>query len=156
MVKNTALISLIPIFIFLWEHIALTNDISIKPSIFIDSLTIFSQIMWKIIGICFAYLGSYYEYLHLDKAILTLCSLWISIKGLFNSISYFELGFDSVASLYDNPYMISICASLTLLLIIIILIKLKFRTLINYYQNIILFLTRNLWSWFITSTYHYL
>lgn len=127
MVKNTALISLIPIVIFLWEHIALTNNIPIKPSMLIDSLTFFSQIFWKIVGISFAYLGSYYEYLHLDKAVLTLCSLWISIKALINSITYFELGFDSVASLYDNPYMISICASLTLLFIVLILIRLKLR-----------------------------
>lgn len=126
MVRHTAIISLIPLVIFLWEHIALTNNISVKPSVFIDGLTLMSEIMWKIIGVGFAYLGTHYEYYHLDKVYDTYLSLHSSFIGLIKSIQYFELGFDSVANLYKHPssseynseLMIYACAFLTSVIII--------------------------------------
>jgi len=121
MVTNTAIISLIPLVIFLWEHVALTNNINFKPSIFIDGLTYVSEITWKIIGIGFAYLGTHYEYYHLEKMRDTFLSLNSSFEGLIKSIQYFELGFDSVANMYQHPYMIHICSVLTVLVIITIL-----------------------------------
>lgn len=126
MARRTSSIILIPLFVFLWEHIALTNNIKVKPSIFIDGLTFLSEAMWEVVGISFAYLGTYYEYLHLDRCHLTFKSLCSSLDGLFNSIKYFELGFNSVAELYDHPYMVYVSAILTLFLIITSLLWFKF------------------------------
>lgn len=115
------LITLFPILIFLWEHVALTNDIYFKPTVFINGLTSICQELWRISGVCFAYLGTYYEYLHLDQLLDTCQSLWFSLRGLLTSVEYFTIGFDSVANLYNHPYMIYICSSSLILLFICVL-----------------------------------
>ena len=108
--KTVILISLFPILIFLWEHIALTNDIYFKPTAFINELTVICEELWRTSGVCFAYLGTYYEYLHLDRLLDTFESLYLSIYRLLSSVEYFSVGFDSVAALYNHPYMIYICS----------------------------------------------
>ena len=125
--QRSVLIALFPVLIFVWEHIALTNDIYLKPTIFINELTSFCQEAWRICGVCFAYLGIYYEYLHLDRLLDTFESLWLSIYNLLGSAEYFILGFDSVAELYNHPYMIYICSALVILSGIFLLGRLYYR-----------------------------
>jgi hypothetical protein len=123
--RRAILVSLVPILIFLWEHVALTNDIYFKPTVIINQLSTICEEVWRISGICFAYLGTYYEYLHLDRLLDTFQSLWSSICRLLRSVEYFGIGFDSVAELYNHPYMIYICSLFLLLLVICVLIRLK-------------------------------
>lgn len=123
--RCTILITLFPILIFLWEHVALTNDIYLKPTVFINEITSICEELWRISGVCFAYLGTYYEYLHLDRLLDTFQSLWSSLCGLLRSVEYFGIGFDSVAELYNHPYMIYICSLLLILVVVCVLVSLK-------------------------------
>ena len=115
--------------IFIWEHIAISNDVYLKPTYFIDTATIVFQEAWRLSGISFAYLGTYYEYLHLDKLGDTLLSLITSVYNLAMSVEYFGYGFKSIACLYDHPIMVYICSvSATLGLALSTYLCYKFKT----------------------------
>ena len=117
MIKNLVLwIAIVSITIFSWEHIAITNDLALRPTYFIDTITSISQELWRLTGIIFAYLGSYYEYLRIDKLGLTVLSFVYSFVNLITSVEYFWHGFMSVASLYDYPAAIATCAVLIIIL----------------------------------------
>jgi hypothetical protein len=128
--KIALLITLFPVFIFLWEHIALTNDIEIKPTLLVDKATLICEESWRIAGIFFAYLGAYYEYLHLDRLLDTFEALACSIYRLIISVRFFTLGFDSIAKLYNHPNIIYICSA-TLLILAMGLIEALCRRLVS-------------------------
>lgn len=95
---------------FIWEHIALNNNLFLRPTYFIDLVTSVCRKVWRLTGIVFAYLGTYYHYLHLESLGTTMMSFWLAFFNLITSFTYFDTGFKSVANLYGNPNAVGFTA----------------------------------------------
>ena len=95
---------------FIWEHIALNNNLFLRPTYFIDLVTSVFRKVWRLTGIVFAYLGTYYHYLHLESLGTTMMSFWWAFSNLITSFTYFDYGFKSVANLYGNPNAVGFTA----------------------------------------------
>lgn len=88
--------------LFLWEHIAYTNESQIAPTWVIKKVTIIAEWMFYQIGIMFGYIGSLVTYLHLDKMIDTILHILNTCYDLVLSIKYIEKGIHYVASLFND------------------------------------------------------
>lgn len=117
----------LPLLIFLWEHIALTNNIKFKPTYIIGIFTSISREIWRLLGICAAYLGTYYEYLHLEQLGETIISLATSIANFLTSFVYFFKGFQSIASQYNSPELVYMASAIAVLIVIFITLKFILR-----------------------------
>ena len=106
--------------LFIWEHIALNNNLFLKPTYFIDAITSVCEKIFKSCGIIFAYIGSYYFCLHLENLCETVMSFYRSFFALITSIKYFKSGFRSVAILYGNQNVLLFTSWITLSTIFII------------------------------------
>lgn len=110
----------VPILLFLWEHIAIVNNQKIKPTFFIDVITYLLQAFWYKLGMFYAYLGTWIEYLHLHKLYLTVKSFVDAFIRLFMSIEYFEKGLDKVISLYNSGRELIFYSTITLVIVIML------------------------------------
>lgn len=103
-----------PLVLFIWEHVALTNNSKVRPTVAINQVTRACRATWRYMGRGFAYMGVYYRYLHLDKLSGTFSSFAKSFKDLAFSVAYFFKGFGDVAKNYNYPVTLGFCSLLTL------------------------------------------
>lgn len=106
----------VPVGLFVWEHIAITNGLKIRPTLAINQVTRACRAMWRFAGMGFAYLGSYYKYLHMEELGVTIMSFAKSFRDLITSGGYFWKGFTSVAKYYNHPGALASCSVLTLVI----------------------------------------
>lgn len=116
------IITLSCVAIFLWEHFAIINNISYKPTMFIDVLTKYSRCIWSLLGEICAYIGTLIECLQLGQLFNTLWSFVSAIWRLITSFKYFTVGFNMVASLRQNKYKLWIDSFMVILLIISVIL----------------------------------
>lgn len=115
--KVTGLAIVFPLLIFTWEHIALINNINVKPTTLINLVTLVMRDLWKTAGIIFF---NIFEYLHLDKLLDTCKSFCYALFELVRSVEYFQVGFPQVRQFLDS-YIVkqSICGFVLIVLLAI-------------------------------------
>lgn len=117
------------LFLFIWEHIAHVNELTIRPTLPLVKLVYVCEILFYYVGILFGRIGSLITYLHLDKLYDTLVYIGSVIKDLIMTIRYVKKGAMYVSELFDNVmqvYNTSMLLFTVTGIIIVVLIPLIF------------------------------
>jgi hypothetical protein len=101
---------------FVWEYIARKKDSDIKPSTPLTYTYQLSESLFKKIGMCVAYISSFYDLIDLKDAKDTLHDLCNPIVKLCVSPLHFFAGYWEIATQYSNYIMIFL-GSLTIVVL---------------------------------------